>query len=191
MMIPMKINKPISHTTAFWVFVFLGTVFSIWGLIKLRTTHLKRKQEELEKLVKERTDQIFKDQKIIQTQTEQIEAMKERLDRKDELWLEQFQLIVNERLNDPDLYLPDIIDKMEISRSIFYEKVKSLTRMTPNQYIQELRLNKAKNILEEGDVRTVKEVASSVGMKRPSYFSKLYKERFGILPSAYFNSHKN
>lgn len=191
MTIPLKINKPIFHTSTFWGFVFLGIVLSIWGWIRLRTTHLKRKQEELEKLVKERTEQIFKGQKIIQTQTEQIEAMKERLDKKDELWLEQFQSIVTERLADSDLYLPDVIDKMEISRSIFYEKVKSLTQMTPNQYIQEIRLNKAKNILETGDVKTVKEVASSVGMKRPSYFSKLYKERFGILPSAYFNSHKN
>ena len=191
MSISMKISKPIFHTTIFWVFVFVGTVLSIWVLIKIRTTHLKRRQEELEKLVKERTEQIFNDQKIIQTQTEQIEAMKERLDRKDELWLEQFQFIVNERLDDPDLYLPDIIDKLEISRSIFYEKVKSLTRMTPNQYIQELRLNKAKEMLELGDVKTVKEVSSSVGMKRPSYFSKLYKERFGILPSAYFNSNSN
>lgn len=191
MTIPMKIGKPIIHTATFWICAFIGTVLCIWGLIKLRTAHLKRKQEELEKLVKERTEQIFKDQKIIQTQTEQIEAMKDRLDRKDELWLEQFQMIVNERLDDSDLYLPDIIDKMEISRSVFYEKVKSLTQMTPNQYIQELRLNKAKNILEEGNVKTVKEVASFVGMKRPSYFSKLYKERFGILPSAYFNSHKN
>ncbi|MFK8009410.1 MAG: helix-turn-helix domain-containing protein [Saprospiraceae bacterium] len=191
MIIPMKIRKPIFHTATFWIFVFLGTVLSIWGLIRLRTMHLKRKQEELEKLVKERTEQIFNDQKIIQTQTEQIEAMKERLDRKDELWIEQFQMIVNKRLNDPDLYLPDIIDEMKISRSIFYEKVKSLTQMTPNQYIQELRLNKAKEMLEVGNVKTVKEVAFSIGMKRPSYFSKLYKERFGILPSAYFNSHKN
>ena len=191
MTIPMKISKPIFHTPTFWFFVLLGTVLSIWILIKLRTTHLKSRQIELEKLVGERTEQIFKGQKIIQTQTEQIEAMKERLDKKDELWLEQFQAIVTERLDDSDLYLPDVIDKMEISRSIFYEKVKSLTQMTPNQYIQELRLNKAKNMLEAGDVKTVKEVASSVGMKRPSYFSKLYKERFGILPSAYFNSHKN
>ena len=63
--------------------------------------------------------------------------------------------------------------------------------MTPNQYIQEIRLNKAKVMLEEGEVRTVKEVAFAVGMKRPGYFSKLFKERFGILPSAYFRDLQN
>ena len=108
-----------------------------------------------------------------------------------EVWLEQFQAIIDERLPDANLGLPSIIDDMDISRSVFYEKVKSLTNMTPNQYIQELRLAKAKEMLDKGDVKTVKEVAHSVGINRPSYFSKLLKERFGILPSTYFRDHKN
>ena len=117
--------------------------------------------------------------------------MREELNRKDQLWLEQFQTIVNERLDDPNLDLPTVMNDMDIGRSVFYEKVKALTNMTPNQYIQELRLNKAKDILEGGKVKTVKEVTFSVGMNHPNYFSKLFKERFGISPSNYFRDKKN
>ena len=98
---------------------------------------------------------------------------------------------VSDRLADPNLNLPSVIDDMDIGRSVFYEKVKALTNMTPNQYIQELRLVKAKTILEEGNVKTVKEVTYSVGMNHPNYFSKLFKERFGISPSTYFRDQKN
>ncbi len=187
----LKIAKPITHQPIFWVFVILAMAVCIWAYIKLRTTRLRKRQIELETMVTERTNQILKDQKTIKTQAHQIEEMKDQLNRKDERWLEQFQTIIKDRLDDPDLYLPSIIDDMDISRSVFYEKVRTLTKMTPNQYIQELRLTKAKAILDEGNVKTVKEVAYAIGMKRPSYFSKLFKERFGILPSAYFRDHSN
>ncbi len=186
-----NIAKPIYHKPLFWLGIIIAVFLGIWLYIKLKTARMHQRQVELETLVTERTNQILKGQKIIKTQSEEIEVMKGQLHRKEELWLEQFQAIINERLGDPNLDLPHIIDSMEIGRSAFYEKVKSLTSLTPNQYIQELRLNKAKTLLEEGDVRTVKEVAYSVGIKRPSYFSKLYKERFGILPSSYFRDHRN
>lgn len=189
--VPIRIARPILHQPFFWLLISLAAGLGFWGFMVFRTARLRKRQAELETLVKERALQILEDQKTIQTQAKQIEVMKDQLNRKDELWLEQFQSIINERLDDPDLYLPDIIDEMDISRSIFYEKVKMFTKMTPNQYIQELRLNKAKAILDEGQLKTVKEVAYAIGMKRPSYFSKLFKERFGILPSTYFRDHKN
>ena len=111
--------------------------------------------------------------------------MKTLLSEREEAWLERFRSIVLERLSDPGLYLPDIIKEMDISRTAFYEKVKSLTHMTPNQYSQELRLRRAKELLEGGQVGTVKEVARAVGIKEAKYFSKRFKERYGILPSAY------
>ena len=189
--IPIEIAIPYFHKPGFWGGLVFIIILGIWGFIKLRTAHLRKRHDELEIIVNERAQQILKNQKTILTQAEQIQEMRDQLNRKDEIWLEQFKTIIDERLEDANLGLPSIIDDMDISRSVFYEKVKSLTNMTPNQYIQELRLTKAKAILDKGDVKTVKEVAHSVGINRPSYFSKLFKERFGILPSAYFRDHKN
>ena len=189
--IPLKIATPLTQTRSFWIFIAFALGISFWAFLKFRTAYLQKRKEELEKLVTERTEEILKSQKTITSQAEQIAEMREQLNRKDQLWLEQFQSIINERLEDPNLDLPSLIDDLDIGRSVFYEKVKTLTNMTPNQYIQELRLEKAKSILEEGSVKTVKEVSYSVGMNHPNYFSKLFKERFGISPSAYFRNQKN
>ncbi len=191
LIIPIRMAKPFVQTWPFWILVLLSMGIGIWGFLKLRTAHLRKKQAQLEILVAERTQQLIKNQKTIRTQEEQIEAMQVQLDRRDELWLEQFQTLIHEHLEDTSLDLNFIIDRMDISRSTFYEKVKVLTQMTPNQYIQELRLSKAKAILESGEVKTVKEVAYAVGMNQPSYFTKLFKERYGVLPSNYFRYHKN
>jgi len=189
--IPIYIQPPFYYYTSFWLGMLVLLLLAFWGFTKWRTAHLQRQKATLEALVTERTKQVLENQQTIDDQAEVIESMKTLLNQKDEQWLEQFQSIINQRLGDPNLYLPDIIDDMDISRSAFYEKVKYLTQMTPNQYIQELRLTKAKAILDEGQVKTVKEVAFAVGMKQPKYFSKLFKERFGILPSAYFRERRN
>ena len=191
MVIPLNINYPLSHSLWFRLSVALAVCLLIWGFLKLRTAHLRRKKAELEHQVTERTAQIVKDQKTIRSQAEQIAEMRIELKRKDELWLEQLQTLINERLEDASLDLPTLIEDLDIGRSQFFEKVKSLTNMTPNQYIQELRLSRARDILDSGDVKTVKEVAYAVGIRRPGYFSKLFKERFGILPSEYFRRNKN
>ncbi len=189
--IPLKIAVPFFHTRSFWILTVVVLGLSFWAFLKFRTTHLRKRKVELEILVTERTNQILKNQKTISSQAEQIAKMRDQLNHRDQLWLEQFKSIINERLEDPNLDLPSVMDDMDIGRSVFYEKVKTLTNMTPNQYIQELRLDKAKAILEEGNVKTVKEVSYSVGMNHPNYFSKLFKERFGISPSTYFRDQKN
>ncbi len=189
--VPIQIALPFFQTIPFWIGVFLIICICIWGATKYRTTQLRKREVELENQVIERTSQNLKNQKTIHSQAEQIAEMRAQLSKKEELWLEELRSIIHERLEDSNLDLPSIIENFEIGRSQFFEKVKSLTHMTPNQYIQEMRLIKAKEILESGEVRTVKEVAFSVGIRRPGYFSKLFKERFGILPSEYFRNHRN
>lgn len=61
--------------------------------------------------------------------------------------------------------------------------MKEQTGMTPNQYLREVRLQKARRLIEEGNVRTVKEACYAVGFKKASYFSDLYKKRFGKSPA--------
>ncbi|MEO0778540.1 MAG: helix-turn-helix domain-containing protein [Bacteroidota bacterium] len=183
--IALYIRPPIYQTTWFWALVLPLLLLGIVGFIRWRTARLEAQKVALEALVTERTSQILKKQRTIDNQVQLIESMKTLLSEREEAWLERFRSIVLERLSDPGLYLPDIIKEMDISRTAFYEKVKSLTHMTPNQYIQELRLRRAKELLEGGQVGTVKEVAQAVGIKEAKYFSKRFKERYGILPSAY------
>ncbi|MEL7428265.1 MAG: helix-turn-helix domain-containing protein, partial [Bacteroidota bacterium] len=189
--VPIHVRQPIYHHPVFWVVLLLLLTTSIWGFLRGRTAHLRQQKIKLEALVEKRTREVLEKQQTIANQAEIIQSMRSLLNQQDEAWLKQFQDIVDQRLADPTFYLPDVIEEMNISRTVFYEKVKALTDMTPNQYIVELRLTKAKSLLDKGKAMTVKEVAQAVGIKDPKYFSRRFKERFGVLPSTYFKQVRN
>ncbi|MEL6675407.1 MAG: helix-turn-helix domain-containing protein [Bacteroidota bacterium] len=190
LLIPIRIKYPIYQQPLFWLGALLILLAAFWGYTRWRTIRLEKQKASLELLVLERTQEILENQETIDQQAKLIESMQTQLHQQDEAWLAQFKSIILQRLEDPGFYLPDVIDDLQMGRTAFFEKVKLLTQMTPNQYIQEVRLNKARAILEEGYPKTVKEVALAVGMKEPKYFSKLFKERFGRLPSSYLRAGK-
>ncbi len=57
--------------------------------------------------------------------------------------------------------------------------------LTPLQYLQEIRFNHARQLLEQRKVSSVKAAAAAIGIQRTEYFSALFKERFGKSPSEY------
>ena len=65
-------------------------------------------------------------------------------------------------------------------------KIKSLTGYTGKRYIRELRLWRARHLLETGRYQTVKQVSYAVGFKNQRYFSRIFKDRFGRYPSEYW-----
>lgn len=70
-----------------------------------------------------------------------------------------------------------------MSRSSFYRKVKSLTGMSPNDYLKTARMNEAARLLREG-YRPI-EVCERVGFTSSSYFAKCFRAQFGCLPKDY------
>ena len=97
----------------------------------------------------------------------------------DQKWLKQLELLVVENMSNPDLAVSDLAVKMNISRRNLYNKVLACTGISPSQYITEIRLNRARYLIETKAFETVSEVCYAVGFKTPHYFSKLMKERFG------------
>ena len=71
-----------------------------------------------------------------------------------------------------------------MSRMNLYRKLQSLTGQTPSEFIRAIRLKKGAQMLVSG-VASVAEVADRVGFSTPSYFSKCFKEMFGVLPTQY------
>lgn len=55
--------------------------------------------------------------------------------------------------------------------------------MSPRQYVQSIRMNQAKSIMDNQDFDTIGEIAESVGYKDPLYFSRVFKNKYGISPS--------
>jgi AraC-like DNA-binding protein len=69
-----------------------------------------------------------------------------------------------------------------LSRSKLYRKIKALTGDTANEFIRKVRLEKAKQIIE-GTEYTISEICYKVGFSSPSYFTKCFKDHFGVLPT--------
>ncbi|MDE5713489.1 MAG: response regulator, partial [Muribaculaceae bacterium] len=93
-----------------------------------------------------------------------------------------FVKIVTSRLSDTSLNIEEIASEMGLSQSQFTRKIKALTNYTPVEIIRKMRLKKAKTLLA-GTEKTVGEIAFEVGFNSLAYFSKCYKEEFGISPS--------
>lgn len=104
--------------------------------------------------------------------------------RVDKVFLEKLALLTSQHLSDATFSVDRLAEMTSMGRTKFYGKVKQLTGMSPNRYLQEARLQRAAELLLEGEL-TVSEISYKVGIQDPSYFNKLFKTRFGVVPSKY------
>ena len=99
----------------------------------------------------------------------------------EDAFISRFKQMVEERLADSNLSVEDLAAGMGLSRVQLYRKVKALTGSTPVDLLRKARLAQAQRLLQESDL-TVSEIAYQVGFASPSYFTKCYKDEFGIVP---------
>ena len=83
--------------------------------------------------------------------------------------------------------MDDIAAQLSISRTKFYAKIKALTGQTPNDYFNVYRLNRAAELIREGQLK-ISAISSMVGFNSASHFATLFKKQFGVLPSQYLES---
>jgi AraC-like DNA-binding protein len=81
-----------------------------------------------------------------------------------------------------DIDMAFVTDKMAMSHSTFYRKVKALTGMTATEYIRKRRLHHCYLLLESGNYN-VNQAAMMTGFNQMAHFRDTFKKEFGILPS--------
>ena len=96
-------------------------------------------------------------------------------------FITRFKEVVESRLADSDISVEDLAADMNLSRVQLYRKVKAVTGSSPVELLRTARLNRAYQILLTTD-KSVSEVAYDVGFTAPSYFTKCFKEEYGLLP---------
>lgn len=106
----------------------------------------------------------------------------------DKMFLEKMNHLIEENLNNDQLSVDFLAEKLCISRSGLFVKIKGLANTTPNEMIQIIRLKKAASLLLENQYR-INEVSYMVGFNNPSYFSKCFQKQFGMKPGEYIASH--
>ena len=97
-------------------------------------------------------------------------------------FLEKVLKAIRANIDNEFLSVGDLAREVGFSKSQLHRKLKAICNKSPNQLIIEFRLNEAKRMLEDNS-GTVSEVAYSVGYSNMSYFTKSFKEQFGVLPS--------
>ncbi|MGB3468355.1 MAG: response regulator, partial [Cyclobacteriaceae bacterium] len=89
---------------------------------------------------------------------------------------------IREHMSDPTLSVESVAENVSLSRSQLYRKVKALTGSNVNEFIRRIRLEQARKLINQGH-SNVNEVSHKVGFSSASYFTKCYKQHFGILPT--------
>ena len=104
----------------------------------------------------------------------------------DEEFLQKIMKIVEEGMEDPDFNIDHVAGKMNMSRSPFYKKLKSLTDLAPVEFIRDMRLKRAKQYLDAGET-VISEVAFKVGFNNVKYFSTCFKNLYKKSPTDYLH----
>ena len=106
----------------------------------------------------------------------------------DRAWLETFEAYVRDNLSSDVLTISSLSEEFSMSESTLLRQLKRLTGLTPVQYLQEIRLNKARLLLEAGTALTTVALAMEVGYKDARSFSRSFRNRFGRSPSNFSQS---
>lgn len=97
-------------------------------------------------------------------------------------FLEKVKATIEQQIGNEFFSVEDLAQSVHFSRSQLHRKLKALTGKGPNEIIRSCRLQRAKDLLEQGH-GNVSEVAMAVGYSSLSYFTRSFKEAFGQLPS--------
>ncbi len=166
----------LSNYRLYMLLVAIAVLIAFGCIILLITKLLKRKNDaarELERQYRELEKAVKKMDKTEQQSAAPLESK----------FLTKFYEIIEQNISNIDFEFENIGDELCYSRVQVYRKVKALTGESPSKLLRKARLERAKQLLHTTD-KPIADIAFEVGFSAPSYFSKSYKDHFGVLPSA-------
>ncbi len=112
------------------------------------------------------------------------------LKSQEEQFMQELIQLMNENLDNFDLNIDFLASELGMSRTVFFNKLKSLTGFSPVEFVREVRFERAADYIRDTQF-TVSEVSYRVGIEDPRYFSRCFKQKFGVTPSEYRIQHGN
>ena len=109
------------------------------------------------------------------------------LTRLDNDFLQKVTAIIEENLETDKLDIAFIAEKMCMSHSTLYRKIKGLTEMSANEFIRKIKMRKSLELLKDG--YSISEIAYMLGFSSSAYFRICFKDEFGMSPTEYMKSH--
>lgn len=99
----------------------------------------------------------------------------------EQFFLKDLNALIDANLRNSSFTVEDLASSLQISRVQLYRKVKAILGVSVNEYINSLRLKKAKTLLQDSKLN-ISEIAYEVGYSSPGYFSTSFKKEYGLSP---------
>lgn len=96
--------------------------------------------------------------------------------------LQQITDIIHANISSPTFNIVDLAEAVMLTERTLYRKIKSLSGLTPNEFIREIKLLKAHELCTKNQIQSLKELTITLGLKNSNHLSKLYEARFGKRP---------
>ena len=147
--------------------------------------HRQRRQEQ-----EQRLENILRQYRELQEQVAvQAPAVHYHLEElqivnPDEEMMQQLMAFIEQRISDEGLKVDDMAQAVNMGRTVFYEKMRSLVGMAPLDFLRKLRMQRASQLISRSTMN-VSEIAYSVGFTDPKYFSRCFKKETGMSPREY------
>jgi signal transduction histidine kinase/ligand-binding sensor domain-containing protein/DNA-binding response OmpR family regulator len=172
-------------------------------------TAVNSKESEMSGLIAGADDYITKpfDVKILNVKVDNLLLLRNKLREKlkteillqptnisiaspDERFLRKAVEVVEKYMAEPELDIELFSTEVGVSRMQLYRKLEALTNMTVKEFIRDIRLRRAAQLLEQNKI-TISEVVYAVGFRDLAHFRKCFKDVYGMSPSSYLEKVKN
>lgn len=154
--------------------------------LQARVKNLLAQRQQLQSVFREQlmsggsVNEEEETEEAIQTQEPQAVSMVPN-DRK---FMDRLVELMEKNMDNGELLVDDLVRELAVSRSVFFKKLKTLTGLAPIEFIKEMRMKRAVQLIETGEF-TMTQIAYMVGINDPRYFSKCFKQKMGMTPTEY------
>ena len=155
---------------------YLTKPFSV-PYFQARISNLLQQRKKLQDYY--RADNIEKKQASFEPQPFTITSQ-------DDEMMKKVMKIIEENMDNSDFIVEELGQHVGMSRSVFFKKLKGLTGLAPVEFIRDVKMKRAAQILKSGEFM-VKEVSYMIGISDTKYFSKCFKAKYGVTPFEYKN----
>ena len=104
--------------------------------------------------------------------------------RADKVMMDKLMAFLEKHISDPTLRMEDMADEVNLSRTAFYSKMRSIVGMPPVEFVRHIRLQRAELLVAKSK-DSFSQIAYAVGFSDPKYFSKCFRKATGMTPSEY------
>ncbi len=161
----------------FALFVLVAVTVVVWLLLQF-------------KKLQSMYDKLLNSQLMVAVQTSMTELKpEESLTEADRQFIELLNQKIREKIDDADFSIDELASMFNMSRSVFYRRLKSVVGQSPIEYLKEYRLQHATELLLQDVEKTVAAIAYESGFSTPQYFSNVFRKRYHMTPNEWRKSH--